>query len=222
MRISLKHWLRLRREPWRKIFYDAYRRWKKDRMEPLRLQFSNLTEESVVFDIGGFEGGWADEIAGRYGCTVHIFEPHPRFAAKLQQKYLGNKRITVHPFALGSVDGTLNLSDSGDASSAVSGAIGAVTGQVIDVARFLKELPVERVALAKINIEGGEYDLLPALFRSGNLRRFDVIQVQFHLYTPDDIASRDAIRADLAQTHTQDWAYEFVWEQWSRILDPVR
>lgn len=220
MRISPKHWLRLRREPWRKVFYDSFRRWKKDGMEPRRLQFPNLTDESVVFDIGGFEGGWADEIARRYGCKIHVFEPHPRFAAKLLQKYAGDERITVHSFALGSADGTLNLSDAGDASSAVSGAESATTGKMVDVARFLKELPLERIALAKINIEGGEYDLLPALFRSGNLGRFDIVQVQFHLYTPDNIAMRNAIRTNLAHTHTQDWCYDFVWEQWSLLSDP--
>jgi hypothetical protein len=71
------------------------------------------------------------------------------------------------------------------------------------------------VALAKINIEGGEYDLLPALSKADILKRFKMFQIQFHLYTESNIDDRDAIRSDLAKNHTCDWLYPFVWEQWT-------
>ncbi len=217
MRLSPIYWLRLHREPWRKLFHNSYRRWKKDGMEARRFDFPDLGPESVVFDIGGFEGGWADRISARYGSRIHVFEPHPGFAGKLMRKYERDDHFTVHPFALGSADGTLDLSDAGDASSAVSGAQASVQGKVVDVAKFMADFQQERIALAKINIEGGEYDLLPALASSGAIARFDTIQVQFHLFEPANIAMRDGIREQLARTHRQDWAYEFVWEQWSRI-----
>lgn len=217
MRLSPAYWLKLHREPWRKVFHRSFRRWRKDRMELRRFELTGLGPDSMVFDIGGFEGGWADRISARYGCRVHIFEPHPRFAEELELKFAGNDRVTVHPFALGSTDGTLDLSDAGDASSAVSGAQTSVRGKVVDVARFMTQFPEKRIALAKINIEGGEYDLLPALSAAGELARFDTIQVQFHLFGPENISMRDRIRESLARTHREDWAYEFVWEQWSRI-----
>lgn len=185
-------------------------------MESRRYDFPGLGPDSLVLDIGGFEGSWADRISAQYGSRIHIFEPHPGFADNLAQKYEGNSRITVHPFALGSTDGVLDLSDAGDASSAVSGAHAAVRGKVVDVARFMTEFPEGRIALAKINIEGGEYDLLPALAAADELARFDTIQVQFHLFTPANISMRERIRESLATTHRQDWSYDFVWEQWTR------
>ncbi len=71
------------------------------------------------------------------------------------------------------------------------------------------------IDLAKVNIEGGEYDLLPAFDEAGVLPRLRMLQVQFHLFAPADIERRNAIRATLSRTHNCDWSYDFVWEQWS-------
>jgi FkbM family methyltransferase len=215
MRISLKHWLRQRREPWRKIFYDAFRQWKADKMEARRMEFSGLGANSVVLDIGGFEGNWANDIHARYAARLHVFEPHPAFATKIMQRFAGNPSITVHDFALGSQGGTLDLSDDGDASSSFRNAGRSVTGRVVPVSSFFAEAGLPFVDLAKINIEGGEYDLLPALVDAGVINRIGTIQVQFHLFSEQDIARRQAIRTRLALTHKCDWSYDFVWEQWS-------
>jgi hypothetical protein len=37
----------------------------------------DLNADSVCIDIGGYEGQWASDIFGRYGCTIHVFEPVP-------------------------------------------------------------------------------------------------------------------------------------------------
>lgn len=214
MRISLKHWLRQRREPWRKVFYQAYKRWRRDGMEAKRYVFDGLDQASVIFDVGGFEGNWAQDMFDRYGSTIHVFEPHPAFAAKLEERFAGNPKIHVHAFALGREPGTLNLSDAGDASSAVSDAQSSVTGELRSAADFMSELEAPTVHLAKINIEGGEYDLLPALHSAGALPRFGMIQVQFHLFRETDQGLRDAVRTQLSETHAQAWAYPFVWEEW--------
>ena len=215
MRISLKHWLILRRDPWRKVFYDAFRRWKADRMEPQRMEFPLLGSSSVVLDIGGFEGNWAAAINGRYGAHVHVFEPHPAFAAAIARRFTGNFAITVHDYAIGSQEGTLSLSDDGDASSSFRSATRTVEGRIRAVADVLTPTAFPVIDLAKVNIEGGEYDLLPAFAEAGVLPRLRMLQVQFHLFTPDDVIRREAIRATLAQTHRCDWSYDFVWEQWS-------
>lgn len=214
MRISLKHWLRLRRDPWRKVFYDAYRQWKRDKMEAKRYQFDGLGPESVVFDVGGFEGNWAQDIHSRYGCNVHVFEPHPTFAKALEARFAENPKITIYPFAIGSTQGELRLSDDGDASSAVNNTAAAVTGEVRPVAAFMAEFEPPRIDLMKVNIEGGEYDLLPALTQSGDMARIGILQVQFHLFRESDQKLRDNVREDLAKTHNQAWCYPFVWEEW--------
>lgn len=216
MRISIKHWLRLRREPWRKIFYDAFKAFRRDKRQAAMFAFDGLGPESVVLDFGGFEGNWADRIHSQYGCFVHVFEPHPGFAHKLQERFRDNPKITVHDYALGTRDGVLELSDDGDATSALQSGDTVVEGRVVAVQSFFDADPDQQFALAKINIEGGEYDLLPALLDTGAIERIDCLQVQFHLYSEALIASRAQIVERIEATHAPDWSYPFVWEQWTR------
>lgn len=215
MGISFKRLLRQYREPWSKVFYKSYRQWRADKMEPKRMTFSDLGSDSVVFDVGGFEGNWAADIHKSYGSDVHIFEPHPVFAEKIGQRFEGNDAFTLHDFALGSSAGTLTLSDDGDASSSFKETQSSVVGQIVPVTKFFKDHDIGKIDLMKVNIEGGEYDLLPALVEAKIAPRIDVLQVQFHLYSEDDIERRNTIRQLLEKTHTCDWSYDFVWEQWS-------
>lgn len=213
MKLNPKHWIILWREPWRRTFWTAFYQFRRENGEAKRWDIA-LTENDVVFDIGGFEGNWAADIHHRFGCTVHVFEPHPTFAAAIEARFADNPKIVVHDVALGSSDGVLTLSDAGDASSAVSGVQGDIKGRVVDAAVFMAAFEGD-VALAKINIEGGEYDLMPALANARVLDRFRVFQIQFHLYAEANKAERDTIRAELSKAHRCDWEYPFVWEQWS-------
>ena len=214
MKLNPLHWIKLWREPWRKIFWSFFYTFRREDGEAKRWRL-DLAPEDVVFDIGGFEGNWAADVHDRFGCWVHVFEPHPTFAAAISARFEGNPKIIVHDCALGSKDGVLSLSDSGDASSVMlANEENSVEGRVVDVATFMSDFEGD-VSLVKINIEGGEYDLLPALAKAKAMARFKTLQVQFHLYTKDNIKDRDDIRADLANAHTCEWVYPFVWEQWS-------
>lgn len=215
MGLSFKRLLRQYREPWSKVFYKAFRQWRADKMEVTRMEFPTLTAEAVVFDMGGFEGNWAADIHDRYGAHVHVFEPHPGFAQNIRERFAGNDAISVYDIALGSVEGTLTLSDDGDASSSFREAETVVTGRIQPVAQFFSQTDIPRIDLMKINIEGGEYDLLPALVEADIMSRIGIVQVQFHLFSESDLERREAIRRQLEKTHTCDWSYDFVWEQWS-------
>ena len=48
----------------------------------------DLDENSVVFDLGGYEGQWASDIFSRYCCTVYVFEP-----VKPYYDFIKSKRI---------------------------------------------------------------------------------------------------------------------------------
>ena len=214
---SLKRWIDLKRNPWKAPLHKAMKAWKADKASESHLfTYDDLPEQPVVLDIGGFEGGWSDVIlAKRPGAVIHIFEPHPGFAKALRSKFAGNANITVHECAIGSQAGQLELSDSADASS----AFGAKPGQtylaeVRSVADFFATSGLQSVDLAKINIEGGEYDLLPGMIDAGLIDRVKRLQVQFHLFDPAWSATRDAIRGRLAATHSCTWCYTFVWEEW--------
>lgn len=215
MAISFKRLLRQYREPWSKVFYKAFRQWRADKMEETRMVFTDIGSSSIVFDVGGFEGNWAADIHTLYGSYVHIFEPHPVFADKIDQRFKGKESYILHPFALGSSAGTLTLSDDGDASSSFRETQNSVVGQIVPVDQFFENHDISNIDLMKVNIEGGEYDLLPALVNANIMPRIKLLQVQFHLYSAEDVERRDAIRQMLEKTHTCDWSYDFVWEQWS-------
>lgn len=217
MRRQIKRWMTGILQPWRKVFFQSFDRYLADQKERERLNFTGIGPGSVVFDFGGFEGNWAADMHARYGCKVQVFEPHPAFAARLVERFSDNADISVHDFALGSTDGTLDLSDDGDASSALHSDPGqSVTGKICSVRDFFAAHDFPEIALMKINIEGGEYDLLPALAECNVLDRTETLQIQFHLFEESHILLRDEIVDAIEKTHSAQWSYPFVWEQWRR------
>ncbi|SPH21211.1 hypothetical protein ASD8599_01960 [Ascidiaceihabitans donghaensis] len=212
---SLKRWLDRRRNPWKGVFHDAYKAWKRDKGQA-RLERYDLSAGAVVFDFGGYVGAWTEDVLrSQPEAVVHVFEPHPGFAKSLHDKFANHNNVHVHSFALGAEDGHLTLSDAGDASSAVADHATAFEAEIRSLDRFFADNDIPDIALAKMNIEGGEYDLLPALIDSGIMARIGTLQVQFHLFEPRFSPVRDEIRKGLAVTHSCDWEYPFVWEQWS-------
>ncbi|MEO9595289.1 FkbM family methyltransferase [Rhodopirellula bahusiensis] len=217
------------RKPWKTLtnsryreFRRAYNQFRSDGIPTKRYEFDDLGSKSIVLDLGGFRGEWADDIHARYGSTVHVFEPHPRFASELQSKYANHPSIHVHEVALSSSDGELILSDTGDASSAIREGEKSINGRRVEAGAYLQSIGVDHADLMKVNIEGGEYDILPHLASLGWLERIETIQVQFHDLCESSDDDRESIRRDLAQSHGEDWCYPFVWEQWSKPADVIR
>jgi FkbM family methyltransferase len=214
---SLKRWLDRRRNPWKREFFDSYKKFRAENGQAKLSQYHDLPAGAVVLDIGGFRGEWSDIVLrDQPDCTIHIFEPHPNFAQTLRDKYQTDNRVQIHECALGAENGTLQLSDAGDASSAVAEHSRSFQAPVVPVARFFEDHGLKDVALAKINIEGGEYTLLPAFIGAGLMPCIARVQVQFHLFEPQLKQARDDIIADLAKSHKQAWCYTFVWEEWQR------
>jgi FkbM family methyltransferase len=190
-------------------------RWLADNGEAKRYEFPALRSGDVVVDLGGYQGQWAAGILDQHDVQMHVFEAHPGFAADIGTRFAGDPRVTVHAVALGSADGEFTIADDGDASGA-RGANATVRCRSVEAASFLQAIGVARVAVLKINIEGGEYEVLPRLIDSGVIASIDLIQVQFHRYSKADEDRRNAIASRLAETHELTWCYEFVWEEWRR------
>ncbi len=179
-------------------------------------RYEGLKPGDVVLDVGGYRGDWAERMTALYGVTVHVFEPHPRFVGHLTDRFAGRSDVHIHGYAMGAAAGTLDLSDDENASSALVASVATVSGEVRPVGQVFKELGLDDVAVVKMNIEGGEYDLLPALIEAGLMERIDRLTVQFHRYSAAQVGQRDVIRAELARTHDCVWEYPFIWEEWRR------
>jgi FkbM family methyltransferase len=188
-------------------------RFVRDGGEALRWKGVSLTPQEVALDFGGFRGDYTAKLRRRFDCSVHVFEPIPAYVQELRARFRDDPKVTVHGYAVGSHTGTLEMFVEGDASGAfVSGP--PVQVPVVSMETVAGRLP-EHIALAKVNIEGGEFDLLPAMAASGVLARTSRLLVQFHAVTSAPDQDRDTCRQLLARDHECDWDYPWVWESWS-------
>ncbi|MBU1261325.1 MAG: hypothetical protein KJ757_02310 [Planctomycetes bacterium] len=66
----------------------------------------------------------------------------------------------------------------------------------------------------KINIEGGEYEILPRILATGLINKIKHLQIQFHDVGPNAKTQMENICSELAKTHRPRYQYKFVWEGW--------
>jgi FkbM family methyltransferase len=181
----------------------------------LRLNYP-LDEQSIVFDVGGYEGQWASDLFSRYRCRIHVFEPYPPYAQMIAERFSHNPQISTHAFGLAGETGLSALNIDQDSSSVFKASAQTVEISLVSAADFIRDNRIDQINLMKINIEGGEYPLLEQLIEEGIAQRIDNIQVQFHDFVPDAVARMHQIQEHLRKTHELTYQYEFVWENWSR------
>jgi FkbM family methyltransferase len=198
----------------RQRFDDAIRAWFGTRGDhTLRVEFDHLGPDSLVLDLGGYKGDWTAEISRRYGANVMVFEPIKAFHDQIGQRFAGTPQVRPFQFGLGARDEVLEMHHSADGTGAfVQGQAEQV--RLVEAHRFLREQGVERIDLLKVNIEGGEFELLEHLIASGDITRIRRLQVQFHDFVPDAVARRARLVEQLSRTHRQTWCFYFVWEEW--------
>ncbi|WP_163835751.1 FkbM family methyltransferase, partial [Pseudomonas viridiflava] len=78
----------------------------------------------------------------------------------------------------------------------------------------IEELGTDKIDLMKINIEGGEFEVLPALIDAQYIYKITNLQIQFHDSIEHAKEKRDRLRDQFKLTHQETWNYEFVWENW--------
>jgi FkbM family methyltransferase len=188
--------------------------WLKDNGDRTHRLKYDLTAQSLVLDLGGYEGQWSSEIFSMYCCTIHNFEPVPEFAENIRQRFLRNPHIFVHQYGLANNDISTSISLSGASSSQHKIGEQRVSIQLKKASKFFEENKISSVDLMKINIEGGEYDLLEHLISINFVKNIKNLQIQFHDFLPDSRERMQKIQEALERTHKLTYQYEFVWENW--------
>jgi FkbM family methyltransferase len=176
----------------------------------------DLGSDSVVLDFGGFEGQWASDLFSRYQCRIYVFEPVNRFAQEITDRFSKNEQIEVFPYGLGGSSRTEKIFISGNGSSVFGASADQEKIQIVDAKDWIQERGLGEIALAKLNIEGGEYELLDRLIETGLIKNIKDIQVQFHDVADDSRSRMAKIQQELSKTHQPTYQYEFVWENWTR------
>jgi FkbM family methyltransferase len=186
------------------------------RDDPDLLVTADLDATSVVVDGGAYLGEWCAAVAERYHPVIHAYEPSPAALPQLDEVARQHGGIEVHPFALGRADGPADLHLGGPGSSTFGPAVEGrtTTVELRDVATAFDALDVAGIDLLKLNIEGGEYDVLDRLLETGWLERIRLVSVQFHEWHPNAYRRRRRIRRALRATHDEVWCYPWVWELW--------
>lgn len=198
----------------RQRFDAAIRDWFGHRGDrTLRVDFKNIGPDSTVLDLGGYKGDWSAEISQRYGANIFIFEPIKAFHDEICTRFAGTPNVQPFQFGLGARDEVLEMHHNADGTGAfVNGQAEEV--KLVEASRFFHEQGLEHIDLLKVNIEGGEYELLEHLIDSGDIARVHKLQVQFHDFVPDAAVRRASIVERLSRTHKQNWCFYFVWEEW--------
>ncbi len=182
--------------------------------ETLRLNY-DLNTDSIVFDVGGYKGEFASEILCKYNANVYIFEPVRDFFLVIKNKFLKNEKVMSFNFGLAGKDQEMQISISDNSSSVYLKGEKKETIQLKSIVDFIKRNNINQIDLIKINIEGGEYELLESLIENGCITVFKNIQVQFHDFLFENAKERmNKIQENLSKTHEITYQYEFVWENW--------
>jgi len=175
-----------------------------------------LDENSVVFDLGGYKGEWAQRIYDKYHCFIYVFEPVSEFAANIKSRFGDNEKIKVFDFGLAPQTSHEKLGISGDSSSVYLVNDNMIDIDLMSIGDFLEIQGIRRIDLMKLNIEGSEYDLLEYILSTDLINIITDVQVQFHCI-PNAGPRREEIRRQLANTHTQTYNYDFVHENWHLV-----
>lgn len=171
---------------------------------------------SLIIDGGGYEGEWTAQMLAKYGCRSVVFEPIPHFAKQLRNAFGKNGLVVVHECALGKHNHTASFSLNQDGSSEFSSVNNAgVLVKVIDFSEYLKTIADPTIACLKLNIEGGEYDVIERLIECDETTRFDSFLIQFHRQPANYQARYRYIESELCKTHVREWCYSMVWEKWT-------
>jgi FkbM family methyltransferase len=207
---------RIRNRKQRRAYREVLARWNADGGDA-RFRFAyDLMPDSVVLDVGGYEGQWSSDLYARQRCRIHIFEPVRRFAESIDERFSRNPDIQVHAFALGKETRTQSLSLAGASSSTHKSRHDKEDVEFRDVKEWFDEAAPGEIALMKINIEGGEYELLERMLDTNLVKLVSALQIQFHYFVENAEARMTAIQERLAATHRPAWQYRYIWENWER------
>ena len=202
------------------IFYepfdaDAFNDWCTDNGDKtLRLNY-NLNENSIVVDAGGYVGQWAHDINSMYNSIVFVLEPVSSLYDGIVDRFAQNSRVIPFHYGLSNRTHELQISVNGDSSSTYDQQHSEMeTILCKDVVEFFNEQNIDSVDLMKINIEGGEYDLMEHIIKNGLHHKITNFQIQYHRFVPDCADRRNSISEALSKTHSRSWNYEWIWENW--------
>lgn len=166
------------------------------------IDWPQLDETAVVFEVGSFKGRWALQICEKYNPFMYCFEPQ-EWACRVTRDVLKNFNARMFNFGLGASNAMAPMAEFGTdgAKIAPDGVEGEYIISIRDISQVLIQIGVgiNEIDLMLVNIEGGEYELLPYMFRQEIFP--EVLMVQFHG------EPYDALRKKIEREYDILWDY---------------
>lgn len=196
---------------------DQITKWMKDNGNETHNLIYPLNENSIVLDLGGYKGKWAEKIINLYNPYVYLVEPIKPFFDDLTLKFKDNPKVKILNAAVSSEDGFEEMCIDQDSSSFFTSKGEIVKVEIMKIDNVLNKFNLNNIDLLQINIEGYEYKLLEYMVESNLMAKIKYMQIQFHQGIENYIERRDKISDKLFKLgFTKRYEYPFVWEGWQK------
>lgn len=174
----------------------------------------DLNENSRVWEIGGFEGRWAQQIWNKFQCHIDIFEPQPWAVNRMKKKFEGIEKIRIHPYGLWTKDVRMELIDFFTDGASVLKQGEAFQEKPREMCEFrnihLEAGKYRQIDVALMNIEGAEYTLIPSLIEGGTIKLIKNFWCQFH---PGLISDNPDVEKKISEDifKSMEKTHEMIW-----------
>lgn len=180
-----------------------------------------LTQDSIVVELGGYQGRWTLEMSRRYHSRIYTFEPQPWAYKKLRMVTIDLPNVKAFKTALGLGDGTFPMGSWGNDGCSFlkpeDGVAAMGEGEMRNISSMLGWLGLTHIDLMMMNIEGYEFPLIPYLFDTGLMpHAIERLVVQFHLFADPTGAQYYAIRQRIEQDYRILFDYGTTLVAWER------
>ena len=176
----------------------------------------DLNENSVIMDLGGYTGNWAQQMMDKYNPNIYIIEPIPLFYNIMCEKFIYNKKIHLLNVGISTQNKEdVIFIDNDKTSSNSNYKKYSITTKFNTIETILAHWNLDTIDLLQMNIEGDEYSVLEYMIDNESIRKMKNIQIQFHIHIKDSINMRNSIQAGLISCgFKNNFNYPFVWESW--------
>lgn len=183
--------------------------------DDLLVRQHDLQRGDSVLVIGAYKGSSIENWLQTYEVDILAIEPIQAFVEVLNCKFAENRSVNIFPFAVGCMNGQVNLSVSEYSTSTFIKNGSTQVVELVDIGQFLESLETFPQVI-EMNIEGGEFDVMERIIELDLLKKIGCLIIQFHKYDMSCELRRAQIRLALAETHTCVFSYEWIWERWQR------
>lgn len=192
--------------------YNDY--WNRDNGNETKILNYPLDENSLILELGAFEGWFTQKAVDKFDCNIIAVEPV--FCSTLQENFKNNNKVVIECCGISDTTKTITLYVEGDATSQYS----AVSSKTMDIncypiEHFLEKHKIDVIDLVQINIEGEEYPLLEKWITSDVLNKIKYIQVQYHDFVDNYRERKNNIEQGLINRgFVNQWDYDIVFSSW--------